>query len=118
METNSDLMQLLKCLIHLIGRVAVPAEKVIEIVGKGKRQISAFNLSDGSNIQSEIARKSGVNQGNLSRAFKKWVEAGVAFSLGEGKDARLLHIYPIPRNIAKMANRSRKSTKKGRRDVS
>lgn len=45
--TESDL---LRCLIQVVGRVAVPQQEVREIVGpKKKSRIKAFNLCDGSN---------------------------------------------------------------------
>jgi hypothetical protein len=43
--------------MHVVGRAAVPMEEVREIVGTGKRQISAFNLCDGTRTISEIAHK-------------------------------------------------------------
>ena len=96
MDEGAKVEQLLKCLIHVIGRAARPVEDVQAIVGSGRRQVKAFNLCNGSNSQNEIARKSGIDQGNLSRSCSRWVEHGVAFWIGEGKEARLLHIYAIP----------------------
>jgi hypothetical protein len=60
-----------------------------------KKQIEAFNLCDGTLSQGEVSKKTGINQGNLSRTFTRWVESGIAFWIGEGKDSKLLHIYPI-----------------------
>lgn len=118
METNSILNEMVKCLFHVIARAVMPPDKVMEVIGGGKRQVMAFNQCDGHNSQKEIAKKTGINQGNLSREFKKWLEAGVAFSIGDGKEARLLHIYPIPRQSTKQPGRSRKSTRKARSNVS
>lgn len=99
---------LLECLIHILGRIAMPVEKVSEVVGQGTKQRKAFNLCDGSNTQMEVAKKTGIAQGNLSATFKRWVQNGVAYWIGEGKDARLLHIYPLPEEKGKGAKRKRK----------
>ena len=96
MAQNQHLEQLLQCLIHVVGRAAMPEARVREVVATGDKQVEAFNLFDGKRTQTEVAQRVGVDQGNLSRAAARWVENGVAFWIGEGDDARLLHIFPIP----------------------
>jgi hypothetical protein len=96
MKSNEQTDQLLRCLMHILGRAAVPPEKVVELIGGGKRQVTAFNLCDGTLSQSEVAKKAGIDRGNFSRTFSRWVENGIAFTVGDGNDAKLLHIYPIP----------------------
>ncbi len=95
MQQSTKLEQLLECLIHVIGRGAIPPSEVAKIVGTGRKQISAFNLCDGNNTQKEIVKKTGIDQGQLSRTFSRWIESGIAFWIGHGKDACLLHVYPI-----------------------
>lgn len=107
MEPTERFEQLLRCLLQIIGRNAMPTETVYKILGQGKKQLKAFNLCDGSLTQKEIARKSGVDQGNLSRTVNRWVRNGIAFWIGEGREATLLHIYPLPEG----AKRERKKTK-------
>jgi hypothetical protein len=58
---------LLRCLVQVIGRATIPPMEVLSVVGKRKKQIKAFNLCDGSRTLRNIARKSKINQGNLSR---------------------------------------------------
>jgi hypothetical protein len=87
---------LLRCLVHIVGRASMPTETVFELVGRGKKQIEAFNLCDGTLSQLEISKRTRINQGNLSRTFDRWVKNGIAFWIGEGKEAKLMHIYPIP----------------------
>ncbi len=101
MENSERLESLLESLIKVIGRVAIPVDKVIEIVNTSPKLVKAFNLCDGTATQTEIAKKCNIAQGNFSRAMKRWVENGVAFWIGSGTEARLLHIYPIPRPIKK-----------------
>lgn len=84
---------------RIIGRVAVPDERLREIVATGPKQIIAFNLCDGSLGLSEVAKKAGLNKGNLSRAAKRWVQEGAAFWIGEGQNARLLHLYPLAKQV-------------------
>lgn len=92
---------LLRCLMHVVGRAAVPMEEVREIVGSGKKQISAFNLCDGTRTIAEIAHKTKIKPGNMSRTATRWRASGIAFWVGEGKEARLLHIYPLPKATAR-----------------
>jgi hypothetical protein len=87
---------LLRCLVHVVGRTAIPAKDVRAAVGKGKNRLKAFNLFDGSHTIQEVARATHIDQGNLSRAASSWVKNGIAFWISEGNDARLLHVYPIP----------------------
>ncbi len=87
---------LLRCLVHIVGRTAIPPKDVRAAVGKGKNRVKAFNLFDGSHTNQEVARATHIDQGNLSRAANDWVTNGIAFWVGDGNDARLLHIYPIP----------------------
>jgi hypothetical protein len=101
MQNISKIEQLLECLIHVIGRAAIQPEEVAKIVGSGPKQVEAFNLCNGKNSQQKIAQKTGLNQGNVSRTFTRWVEAGVAFWIGEGKNACLLHVYPISQTECK-----------------
>jgi hypothetical protein len=84
-----------------VGRAAVPQDAVLAIVGTGKKQIKAFNLCDGKNNQTDIAKKTGLHQSNLSTTLSRWIKHGVVFSIGEGKDAKPLHIYPIPEASAR-----------------
>lgn len=92
METND----LLRCALQVIGQAAVPVDRLREVVGNKNKQIRAFNLCDGTLNQREIARKSKLDPGNLSRTFARWRESGVLFVLGEGHAATFLHIYPLP----------------------
>jgi hypothetical protein len=108
MQTDEITNQLLQSLMHVVGRAAMPLDVVQHLVGTGKKQIKAFNLCDGTNSQTEIAKKSGLYQSNLSRSISRWIQNGVMFSIGENKETRPLHIYPIPEGSAK-------SKKKGRR---
>jgi hypothetical protein len=112
MTDNSRLLQLLECLIHVIGRAAVPDTRVREVVGAGAKQVQAFNLADGTQSQQQIAKATGIDQGNLSKTFARWVQNGVAFWVGEGKDAKLLHIYPLPTNGADGPARPKRGAKK------
>jgi hypothetical protein len=93
MESSS----LLKALIATTGRLAFPQEKLTEIIcskSAGAKQIKAFNLCDGTRSQAEIIKECKLDAGNFSRTVGRWVSAGVLFRIGEGKDAKLLHIYP------------------------
>lgn len=98
-----DEKDLLRCLVHVVGRTAISAKDVRAAIGRGKNRVKAFNLFDGSHTLQEVVRATHIDQGNLSRAATSWVKNGIAFWIGEGNDARLLHIYPIPEKPARDA---------------
>jgi DNA-binding MarR family transcriptional regulator len=53
----------------------------------------AYNACDGNTPQVEIARKSKLDKGALSRLLARWIEAGVMIRIGE--DQFPLHIYQL-----------------------
>jgi len=92
------LTDLLRCATELVGRIAVPYERAKELLEKNTtpKQIKAFNLCDGTRSQAEVVKAAGLDQGNFSRATTRWIENGLMFRLGSGRDARLLHVYSVP----------------------
>lgn len=95
---------LLRALLTTTARAAFPMRQLYEVVnatGKGAKQIKAFNLADGTRTQSDIAKQTNIDQGNFSRTVSRWVEAGIMFRLGEGREAKLLHVYPLPTKLPK-----------------
>lgn len=112
MKLSEETDQLLRCLMHILGRASMPIKTVYDLVGRGDKQIQAFNLCDGSLSQSEVSKKAKIDQGQLSRTFTRWVENGIAFWIGEGKEARLLHIYPLPSNTKLKSNKPKRSKKR------
>lgn len=111
MSEDQRLEQLLECLIQVVARAAISEDKIREIVETGAKQVTAFNLCDGTRTLVQIAGKARLDRGNLSRAASRWVQGGAAFWIGEGKDARLLHVFPI----APKKERKRRSPKARRK---
>lgn len=107
MNENSRLEWLIESLIHVVGRAAVKVEEVCAIVGSGAKQIHAYNLCDGSLTLSEVAKKAKVDIGNFSRTVDRWFQNGVMFKFQEGREIRLLHIFPIPTKIKSMSKPKR-----------
>ena len=92
----------LNILISLIARQVYTADKVREIIYKGRtvagrrRALTAYNLFKGYSSLSEVADQAGMDLGNLSRAVDLWVEAGIVFLLKEKEKAKYYrHIFPI-----------------------
>ncbi|MDB5418300.1 MAG: hypothetical protein JWP50_1719 [Phenylobacterium sp.] len=95
---------LLRALLTVTGRSAYPIDTVASIVGPtsgSEKQVLAYNLCDGSKGQNEIAKAAGLDPGNFSRSVSRWIEAGILFRLGEGRDSKLLHVYPLPKDLNK-----------------
>jgi len=91
MEPND----LLPCALQLLGRIAIPPEHIRDIIGGKKKQLEAFNLCDGTRTLKEIAKKAGIDQGNFSRTVDRWKAHGIVFSIREGRESRILHVYPL-----------------------
>jgi len=104
-EDSKKLNELLSYAIQVVGRLATPPETVRTIVATTKKHVRAYNLCDGVRTQQEIAKAARIDQGNFSRAANRWVENGVAFWLGSGRDKKLLHLYPIPERPEKKKSR-------------
>lgn len=100
MKPDDMLNDLLRCTLQVIGRLAIQPDKVREIVGASK-QLRAYNLCNGTRSQKVIAKESGLDQGNFSRTSSRWVENGVAFWVGDNADKQLLHLYPLPKTVAR-----------------
>ncbi len=97
---------LLRAMLSMTGRVAFPVDFIANTValgGAGEKQIQAYNMCDGSRGQAEIAKTLGLDQGNFSRTVGRWIEAGIVFRIGEGREAKLLHAYPLPKETKKKA---------------
>jgi CRP-like cAMP-binding protein len=93
----ADTYDLLRILIQLSARQAFPEATIRQVIGSSARQVHADNLWDGNLTQAQIAKKAGLNQGNLSRTVARRIQSGVLFRLGTGRDAKLLHLYPLPK---------------------
>lgn len=92
---------LLRAILSMTARLAIPPADLAQIVAPkgsgGEAQVAAYNMCDGSKGQSEIARELKLDAGNLSRTVSRWIEAGIVLRIGDGRDVKLLHIYPLPK---------------------
>jgi hypothetical protein len=91
----TDTDEMLRVLVQLMGRGAFPDEELRKIVATSEKYRIAYNLCDGTQTQSQVAKTAKVDSGNFSRMVSRWLEEGVLFKLGEGNEARLLHLYPL-----------------------
>lgn len=106
MQENNDII--LRAILSVVARQTFPPNELREIVvtkGAGIKQLTAFNMCDGTKGQGEIVKSLKLDSGNFSRTVARWVEAGVMFRLGEGREAKLLHVYPLPPNAIKNKER-------------
>jgi len=104
MANDSD--AILRAILNVTARGHLPARKLVGIVvpsGSGEKQRQAYNLCDGTRSQAEIAKTLKLDQGNFSRTLGRWIDEGVVFRLGDGRDAKLLHVYPLSKETAKAA---------------
>jgi len=96
---------LLKAILGMTARQAIPEDKLVQLVGSGESQLQAFNMCDGTRGQGEIAKALGIDPGSFSRSVSRWIELGIMLRLGEGRDAKLLHVYPLSKESMKERTR-------------
>jgi hypothetical protein len=86
-----------------VARQTFSPDKIIEIMGPnaGEKQRRAFNLCDGSRSQAEITKELGLDSGNFSKTLSRWVDEGIVIRVGEGREAKPLHVYPLPEALVK-----------------
>ena len=108
MADNNKTEWLMMCLIKVLGRIGVKTEEVCKIVCDRPKQIEAYNLCDGSQTLTYIAKKTNIAISNLSNTVDRWVNNGIAFRFKEGNEVRILHIFPITSNNSPMRKRRRK----------
>jgi len=102
MANDSDV--LLRAILSVCARGSIPPNKLQQIImpsGSKEKQRLAYNLCDGTKTQGEIAKSLKLDAGNFSRTVGRWLEEGVVFRLGEGREAKLLHVYPLTKDMAK-----------------
>lgn len=80
-----EIMGAEEVIVRLIGKVAFSEEEVRKIVEYGRQKkmewIKAYNLCDGENNQTEIAKRAKVNEGDLSGALKEWENKGIIYKV-------------------------------------
>ena len=93
----------LRAILATVARQTFSPVRIIEIMGSaaGEKQRRAFNLCDGSRTQAEIAKELGLDQANFSKTIGRWVDEGIVIRLGEKREARPLHVYPLPDSLLK-----------------
>lgn len=99
---------LLRAILSMTARQAIHEGRLAQIVAKGggESQLLAYNMCDGQKSQGEIAKAASIDPGSFSRSVARWIEAGIVLRLGEGRDATLLHVYPLSKEaIAKELGR-------------
>lgn len=101
---------LLQAILATVGRQMFPPERLAEIIlnkGATDRQRQAFNMCDGTRSQADVVKTLKLDTGNFSRTVARWIEAGILVRIGEGREAKLLHIYPLPEDAGKKRNQKR-----------
>lgn len=100
MESQSTF---LRAILATVARQTFSPTRIIEIIGPnaGEKHLRAFNMCDGSRSQAEIAKELGLDSGNFSKTLNRWIDEGIVIRVGEKRDARPLHVYPLPEALTK-----------------
>jgi len=97
----------LRAILATVARQTFSPARILEILGPaaGEKQRRAFNLCDGSKTQAEIAKELGLDPSNFSKTVNRWIDEGIVIRVGEKREARLLHVYPLPEALIKEGNK-------------
>lgn len=91
----------LRAILATVARQTFSPARIVEIINAGEKQRRAFNLCDGSRTQAEIAKELGLDPGNFSKSVSRWVDEGIVIRVGEKREARPVHVYPLPEALIK-----------------
>lgn len=94
----------LRAILATVARQTFPPSTLYDVVtkgGGGEKQLRAYNLCDGTRSQSEVGKEAGLDAGNFSRSLARWVDAGIVIRVGEARDVRPVHVYPLPASFMK-----------------
>jgi DNA-binding MarR family transcriptional regulator len=97
----------LRAILATVARQTFPPEKILDAMGHkaGEKQYRAFNMCDGSRTQSDIIKELGLDSSNFSKTLARWVDAGICIRVGDGKEDRPVHVYPLPESVIKKATK-------------
>jgi DNA-binding MarR family transcriptional regulator len=91
--------QLLRAILATVARQTFPIEYIVEKVAVGTdkvKQVEAYNMCDGSKTQAEIAKHLGLDSSNFSKTVSRWIDLGILIKVGQLRETKLVHVYPIP----------------------
>jgi CRP-like cAMP-binding protein len=93
----------LRAILATVARQTFPPSRILEIMGPnaGEKQRRAFNLCDGSKTQADIVKELGLDSGNFSKTLNRWIDEGIVIRVGDKREARPLHVYPLPDALIK-----------------
>ena len=93
----------LRAMMSLIARQTFSPEKLRGLVStRGTdKLLRAFNVCDGEKSQTEISTKLKIDAGQFSRTVKQWLDDGIVIKIGDSRNARLVHVYPLPEKLLK-----------------
>jgi predicted transcriptional regulator len=98
----------LRAILATVARQTFSPDRILEILGPtaGEKQHRAFNLCDGSRTQADIAKELGLDSGNFSKTLNRWIDEGIVIRVGEKREARPLHVYPLPEALIKKGTKT------------
>lgn len=91
--------QFLRAILATVARQTFSPDFIFDTVAgsgdKGK-QLRAYNLCDGTRSQAEIGKELKLDPSNFSKTLNRWIDSGIVIRVGEGRDTKPLHVYPLP----------------------
>jgi len=93
----------IKAMMSLIARQTFSPEKLRDLVSPRSNMtlLKAYNKCEDDLSQTEITNLLDIDPGYFSRVTKQWIDDGIILKVGEGRNTRLVHVYPLPDKFLK-----------------
>lgn len=110
----------LRAILATVARQTYPPDTLARLVSPvrkaGDKQLAAYNLCDGTRSQTDIAKELKLDSGAFSRTVSRWIELGIVVRVGQNRDLRLVHLYPLPVSIRKERSHDRPDERANQED--
>ena len=96
LSKEDQMIQLLEELVRWTKVTSIPqVKKLLEEILQSPEEKTAFQASDGSRTQGEIAKIAGVSQMTVSNYGKKWVKNGIAKPVSAMGGQRAMRLFSL-----------------------
>jgi DNA-binding Lrp family transcriptional regulator len=114
LSKEDQMIQLLEELVRWTKVTSIPqVKRLLEEILQSPEEKTAFQASDGSRTQGEIAKIAGVSQVTVSNYGKKWVKNGIAkpvSAMGGQRAVRLFSLEDFGIEVPEVLSKTKEAT--------
>ena len=110
-----------RVIIELLARSSIGADKIGDIVRKGKKDpdgyVNVYNQLDGVKTATDLAKVIGVSKQNMSEILKSWEEQGIVYDTGTDKLPKYVRLLKLPTNKSGSQDTKSKTKQKKQKEI-